>query len=170
MTYTQTQTKTFTITEARYIASKIATDLNLMNTYYGKPSVESAAKYAEEAALYIAKRYLDSVEYGYEKNGTVVFSLKYTAKSDGTLNIDDRPGKIPLGLNMEGVTFYTYLRRANSFWLISDTERDSFLASLPFQRTSGGEPILNGNGYWEKTQSYSKNGEGVERQIFKQIG
>jgi len=168
--YTQTQTRSFTITEARYVASKIATDLNLLNSYYSKPSIENASMYAEEVALFVAKKYLNSVEFGFERNGQVIFSLKYTARSDGTLTTDDRPGRIPANLNMTGVTFYTYLRPSALYHNLTTAEKDAFDKTLPFQRASGKEPVLQSNGYWERTHSYSKNGEGVEREVFRQQG
>lgn len=167
-TYTQTETRSFTITEARHVAAKIASDLNLMNAYYSNPSIEDIEKYKDEAAQYIAKRYLRSVEYGYKKDGAVIFSLKYTAKSDGTLSTDDRPGKIPSNLNMNGASFYSYLRHSFAFDNLSDAERAAFKSGLPIQRVSASEPALTNNGYWEKTHTYSKNGEGVEREVFRQ--
>lgn len=168
-TYTQTETRSFTITEARHIASKIASDLNLLTAFYSNPSLDDVEKYKEEAAQFIAKRYLKSVEYGYKKDGAVVFSLKYTAKSDGTLSADDRPGKVPAGLNTDGIVFYSYLRYSDAFFALSESERNKFESGLPVRRTTGGEPVLTTNGYWEKTHTYSKNGEGVEREVFKQV-
>jgi hypothetical protein len=38
MSTTLTQTRTFTIGHARYVASKIAADLDLLRAYHGKPS------------------------------------------------------------------------------------------------------------------------------------
>ncbi|HEX3860147.1 MAG TPA: hypothetical protein VHY35_00465 [Stellaceae bacterium] len=37
MSTTLTQTRTFTISHARYVASKIAADLDLLRAYHGKP-------------------------------------------------------------------------------------------------------------------------------------
>jgi hypothetical protein len=167
-TYTLTETKTFTLTEARYVTSKIATDLQSMQSYYGSPPNERITKFAEEAAILLAKRYLASVEYGFKRNGQVIFALKYTAKSDGTLEADDRPGKIPPGLNMDGAVFYSYLRHNVAWYLLTASQQAVVEASLPIQRTGAGEPAFSGNGYWETSRSYSRNGEGVERLVFKQ--
>ncbi len=169
-TQTQTQNKSFTITEARYIAAKIATDLNLLHALYSNPSIERAAQFAEEVALYLNARYLSSVEYGFKKDGVVVLSLKYTVRADGSLVTDDRPGKIPSNLDRNGLVFYSYLRQSMNYYLLAEPVRNSFLATLPFQRTAGEEPKLSANGNWENTLSYSKNGEGVQRGVFRLYG
>ena len=93
MTTTFTRTRTFTITDARYIASKIAADLDLLRAYCGgRPSESLVSNLAIEAALLLDARYLKSVEYGFRRNGVTVLALKYVTRSDGTLTSDDRPG------------------------------------------------------------------------------
>jgi hypothetical protein len=169
-TYTLTETRTFTITEARYVTSKIAADLQSLQAYYRRPSSERITDFAEEAAILLAKRYLHSVEYGFKKNNEVIFALKYMARSDGTLQTDERPGKIPPNLNVNDAVFYTYLRYNTAFNQLSAADQQKVESQLPFQRNGTGEPALSGNGYWESSRSYSKNGEGVDRQIFKQYG
>jgi hypothetical protein len=160
-----TQTRTWTVTNARYVTSKIAADLDLMRTHYGWPTPASATKYAEEAALLLAKRYLGSVEYGAKVNGAVVFALKYTARSDGTLAIDDRPGKVPANLDLRGAEFYSWLTFSDEWLSLGAIEKALFESGLPFQRSTGMEPAKV-YGSWSGQRNYSSNGEGVERQTF----
>lgn len=167
MTFTTTQSRTFTITEARYVTSKIAADLDTLRVQYGMPSAIDVTEYAEEAAILLAKRYLKSVEYGFKRDGLIVFSLRYEAQANGTLYTDDRPGKIPYGLNMTGTNFYTHLRYTDAYFALSELQQLVVKSSLPFQRATGGEPPLSPKGLWESTRTYSKNGEGVERLTFK---
>jgi len=68
MSLTLTQTRTWTITQARHVTSKIATDLDLLRTHYGKPSADKVSDFAEEAALLLAARYLGWVEYGFKRD------------------------------------------------------------------------------------------------------
>lgn len=169
-TRTLTETRTFTITEARYVSSKIAADLQSLQSYYDSPSNEKITNFAEEAAILLSKRYLASVEYGFKKDGQVIFALKYVAKSDGTLEIDERPGKIPPGLNLSGAVFYSYLRYNAAWYQLSSAQQATVENELPIQRTSAGEPAFSSNGLWGSSRSYSRNGEGVERNIFKPYG
>ena len=168
MSATATQSQTWTITQARYVTSKIAADLDLVRSYYGRPSAQQVSEYAEEAAQLLNKRYLATVEYGFKRDGKVVFSLKYEAKSDGTLLTDDRPGKVPSGLNLSDTVFYSWLTYSSAWRTLDEASRTSFESNLPIQRTTGSEPVT-GLGYWEDSRSYSKNGDGVSRKVFKPL-
>lgn len=168
MSTSGTQTQTWTITQARYVASKIATDLDQMRGHYKQPSAEDVGSYAEESAQLLAKRYLRAVEYGFKRNGVVIFSLKYEARPDGTLVSDDRPGRVPADVDISGAVFYSWLTYSQAWWELDESSRAGFKSNLPVQRTSGAEPEI-GNGYWEENRTYSKNGEGVSRKVFKPL-
>lgn len=162
-----TQTQSWTITHARRVTAKLAADLDLMNSFYGCPSAEDVTAYAEEAAMLLAKRYLGTVEYGFKRNGTVVFALRYTARSDGTLSGDDRAGRVPADLDLRGASFYSWLTHSAAWTTDLDTTgRASFEKTLPIQRTSGSTPSM-ANGTWSGDRSYSTNGEGVTRSTFR---
>ena len=167
MSYTGTQTQAFTITTARYVTSKIAADLDLLRSHYQRPSQADVTAYAEEAAQLLAKRYLGTVEFGFKRNGTVVFALKYETRADGSL-ADDRPGKVTANLDLSGTTFYSWLTYSDKWDALDAATRASFKSDLPVQRTGGQSPTM-GNGYWEGGKSYSSNGEGVDRRVFKSL-
>jgi hypothetical protein len=54
--YSITETASFTITHARYIASKVATDLKRFQRFYGAPSDDWIDKYETELALLLKRR------------------------------------------------------------------------------------------------------------------
>ena len=166
MAYSITETRSFTISHARYITSKIAADLDLMRAYYGWPSADLITQYAEEAAILLSGRYLHSVEYGFKRDGKVIFALKYVAKSDGTLQADDRPGRVPYGLDLSSATRYSYLIRSNSFSQLTSEQQAKVDSTLPFSRSDAPNPET-GHGFWEQSRSYSSNGEGVVRNVFR---
>ena len=61
--YSYTETATFTVTHARHMAAKVATDLKRMQRFYGSPSDERIAQFEAEAtelirAGYLGHRYL----------------------------------------------------------------------------------------------------------------
>lgn len=167
-TMTATQTRTFTITEARYVTSKIAADLDSLRMQYGGLTAQRATEFAEEAAILLSKRALKSVEYGFKRNGAIVFSMRYEVKADGSLDADDRPGKIPYGMSLGDAVFYSYLRYSDAFNALPAADRAAVEASLPLQRNGSGEPALAQGGQWESSRTYSKNGEGVERLMYRQ--
>ena len=45
MTYSYTQTTTFTITHARHLVAKVATDLKRMQRFYGSPNDDDIVDY-----------------------------------------------------------------------------------------------------------------------------
>lgn len=161
-----TQTQSWTITNARYVTSKIAADLDLMRSHYGRPTEVDVTAYAEEAAMLLAKRYLGTVEYGFKRDGKVIFSLKFEARSDGTLGGDDRPGRVPATIDVSGASFYSWLTYSAAWSQLGAIERATFEATLPIQRVGGDTPVT-AFGSWSSDRSYSSNGEGVSRQTFR---
>jgi hypothetical protein len=168
MTYTVTETRTFTIVNARKVAAKIATELDLLGAYYGRPSEQQATDFAAETALLLVDRYLKSVEYGFRRSGKTVLALRYIARSDGTLVSDDTPGRIYANADIDGADWYSYLEYSEAFWALPQREQARIKAMLPVQRITAPAPEV-GNGYWEPTRTYSSNREGVLRHAFRPL-
>src|SRR5665648_439380 len=59
--FTFTDTQTFTVTHARHIASKVATDLKRIQRFYGNPSDSLIEKYETEIIEFLKKGYLGTV-------------------------------------------------------------------------------------------------------------
>ena len=169
MSATSTRTSTFTIANARYVTSKIKTDLKLLQRAYGgAPTDAEIADYGEEAAQLLNGGYLDTVTYGYRRDGSWVVALKYTARIDGTLAADDRAGGIPRGVDISRTRFHSYLTYSTKWGLLPVSERNKIKNALPVSRTSGPEPGTSG-GYWSADRDYSYNGTGVARGTFKRL-
>ena len=67
--YSYTESRTFTVTHARHMAAKVATDLKRMQRFYGKPSDENIADYESEATEMLRAGYLDTGTYGFRRDG-----------------------------------------------------------------------------------------------------
>lgn len=167
-TLTASESNTFIITHARYVTSKIAADLQQVRLYYNFPSEKDITDYAEEAAQLLAKRCLETVEYGFRKDGLTLFALKYIARSDGTLTSDDRPGRIPPGLNLVGASWYSFLWHSPAYSQLSTSDKAALVEKLPVNRGNGNAPVA-GSGYWEENRTYSANGTGVVRHVFRPL-
>jgi len=110
---TYTTSKTFTITHARYITSKVAADLRQLRLFYGRPDDDQIDAYAEEAALLLRDGYLERVDYGFRRQAANlgpqwVLLLRYVVK-DGVLD-DDRSGRVPPGVDVSGTSFWSERR------------------------------------------------------------
>lgn len=164
---TFTNSTTFTLTNAKYLASKISADLKRIQRFYGKPSDSVIEKYDLENQVLLNNGYLDEVSYGFKKDGDFIEpTLIYKAKSLlSDFAVDDDPGKVRPGANVEGASFSSFLTYSSKWYLLSKEERNQFESKLPFQRTTGSTPGINGKVVGDNT--YSSGGKSLNRSSIK---
>ena len=166
--YSNSNTGSFTVTHAKKIASKVATDLKRIQRFYGSPGDTTITNYETELIELLKNGYLGTVTYGYKRNDDWIEpTLRYTARELSSLMNapDDDPGKIRPGANIEGATFYSFLTYSAAWEKLTETEKDAFKKTLPFYRTGANEPGINGNLISDKT--YSSGGKALDRSIVK---
>lgn len=168
MTQTGTRTSTFNITRARYVTSKLMADLKLVQRAYGKPSDVDIEDYGEEAALLLRDGLLGDVTYGFRRDGNWILALRYVARTDGTLQADDRAGRVPRGVDITGAPFHSFLTYSPVWDRLDRQRRQAVKKSLPIQRTAGSAPGT-ANGYWTSDRVYSSSGSGLGRLSFRAI-
>jgi len=165
--YTSTQAYTFTITHARYLASKVATDLKRIQRFYGSPSDLKIVEYESEITEMLKNGYLAKVTYGFKKdNNWIEPTLSYTAYDlNGATGTDDDPGRIKPNANVVGATFGSFLEYTSKWDSLSSEEKDKFQKTLPIQRSSALEPGVSG--YLSSDKSYSSGGKSLNRSSVK---
>lgn len=168
MSHTFTKSHSFTITNARQLASKVAADMHLCAQYYGKPTEQRIREYAEELAQYMNEGYLAAYEFGYKKDDVRVVTWRYNVDATGTITTDDRAGKVISYVDVTGATFYNLLTQNRAFLNLSSAEQDHFEARLSIRRTVG-EPPSDGGGYWTSDRNYFSGGQGLSRQTFRPL-
>ena len=126
--FTFSDTQSFTVTHARHMAAKVATDLKRIQRLYGNPSNYDIADYEAEITTLLREGYLGTVTYGYRRHGKWIEpTLRYTARDlAGAAANDDDPGKVRPGANIAGATFYSYLTYSATWNGLSQPENDSF--------------------------------------------
>lgn len=161
--FSYTESTTFTLTHARHMAAKIATDLKRMQRFYGQPYDWQISQFEGEAAAMMKAGYLADVTYGFQRNGQWIEpTLKYTARDlAGASADDDDPGRVLPGKDVSGATFGSFLNYSLSYFLLSDSEKTKFKGDLPIQRTTGSEPAING--YLASDRTYSAGGRALDR-------
>ncbi|WP_085032742.1 hypothetical protein [Ensifer aridi] len=161
--FSYTESSTFTVTHARHMAAKVATDLKRMQRFYGTPSDASIASYEAEVMQLIKAGYLGTVTYGFKKDGNWIEpTLRYTARDlAGASANDDDPGRIRPGANISGATFYSYLTYSAAWDQLTQAQQDSFKATLPFARGGAAEPGISG--YLAHDRTYSSGGRALDR-------
>lgn len=165
--YTFSESQTFTITHARQLASKVATDLKRIQRFYGSPGDDEIDAYENELIPMLKNGYLKDVTYGYRRNGTFIEpSLKYTAKElMGMEADDDDPGRVLPGANIKGAYFGSYMNYTSKWFALSEKERKEFEEQLPFGRVTAAQPKAEGNYIEDKT--YSSGGQSLNRSSLK---
>lgn len=157
---TYTTTSTFTKTHAAHLASKIAGDLRQMQCFYNHPSDGKILKYIEEVVSLLLDGYLESVDYGFEKNNKWVVAVSYEVVG-GNIYPDNNSGRIPIGVNIEGAHWRSYLRKSRKFWNLPPHVRERVEAQLPIQRGDGKDPAAGLVGQQDRT--YFAGGVGIKR-------
>src|SRR5437899_3964730 len=98
-TYTVSETTTFTVTHAKHMAAKVATDLKRLQRLYGEPTDADIAGFESEVIELLKGGYLGTVTYGYRRDGNWIEpTLRYTARDlAGSTANDDDPGRVRPG-------------------------------------------------------------------------
>lgn len=165
MTATGTRTASFTLTDARYVGSKIGADLQLLNALYGQPARTRIDDYAEEVAQLLNGGYLGTVDYGFtDEHRTWKLRVRYTATVGGYLT-DNRPGKLPTAAEVSGYSFYSYLAYSTKYHALTPAQQSAVRETLPVTRGSADAPLL-GTGRTDSGYGYARHGAGVTRNVF----
>lgn len=169
-TFSYSESESFSVTHARHIGAKVATDLLRFQRFYDEPLTATIDAYEEELVALLKADYLDSVTYGFQREGSWVAgaALRYHAIGGGALAADDDPGRLRPDADVTGAHFTSFLTRNWRWSALSDGERQRFEASLPFQRTSGSEPGVE-NGYWVADRTYSAGGRALSRATIRRF-
>jgi hypothetical protein len=165
--YTSSETQTFTLTHAKYLASKVETDLKRIQRLYQRPSDQTIADYVSELIEYLRKGYLSEVIYGFQKDDKWIEpTLRYTARDlAGMISGDDDPGKIKPNADVLGAYFTSYLTHNSEYSRLSEAEKNNFKGTLPFQRA--GAPAPGVNGYYISDKVYTSGGRSLDRSSVK---
>ncbi|WP_153799674.1 HORMA-1 domain-containing protein [Foetidibacter luteolus] len=167
ISYTTSNTQTFTLTHAKYLACKVAADLKRIQRFYNSPSDMEIADYEMELTEYLKAGYLAEVTYGFQRNGNWVEpTLRYSARDlAGLVGSDDDPGRVRTNANVTGAVFTSYLIRNDAYHQLSTADQEKFRGQLPFSRT--GAPAPGVTGYISQDKSYSSGGKALDRSSVK---
>jgi hypothetical protein len=165
-TMTRTVAETFTLTHAKYLASKVTTDMLRCQQSYGRPTNSEINDYGTELALMLRDGYVAEYEFGFKREEQRIITFHYTVVN-GTLNAtDDRPGKIKPGVDITNARFFNFMTYSMAWAKMTKEQIDEFRKQLPFSRGEG-EPPTNGSGHWVSDLAYSSTGVTLNRRTFQ---
>lgn len=154
-----TASDTFTLTHAKHMAAKVATDLKRMQRLYGRPTDAQIADYEAECIALLKAGYFGEMTYGYRRNNAWIEpTLRYTARDlAGGTAPDDDPGRVPANANIAAASFYSFHIYSAGWHAATQSERDSF----PHSRVEAPTPGVNGQMVDDKT--YTAGGKSLGR-------
>ena len=92
ISYTTTTVETFSVVHARYLASKVATDLKRFQRFYNSPTDTWIDQFEGELIELLKHDVVDNVIYGFQRNTQwTEATVRYTALPGGVLSADDDP-------------------------------------------------------------------------------
>jgi hypothetical protein len=160
--YSYTESSSFTVTHARHMAAKVATDLKRMQRFYGQPSDQQITEFEAEVVELLKAGYLGAVSYGFKRDGQWIEPmLRYTAQELAGSANDDDPGKLRASADITGASFYSYLTYSTAWSQLSTAGQAQFEGRLPFSRGRAAEPSVNG--YMVDDRTYSSGGRALNR-------
>lgn len=165
MTQTYTASFTFTRSDARRVGGRVVADLLQMQQAYLRPSNQQIEDYLGELIELLFDGYLDTVWYGFKRNGKFLLgTLRYTAFELTSAVQSDRSGTVRRRVDTTDAHFTSYLTYSQKWWYELDAEgRAAYKRRLPFQRVSGSEPSAPGG--WVQDRSYVSGSGGVRRAV-----
>jgi hypothetical protein len=165
--FTSSDSITFTLTHAKHLGAKVATDLKRIQRFYGYPSDSSIAAFEAEIVEFLKNGYLGTVTYGFKRGDDWIEpTLRYSARELNGLDAnDDDPGRVRPGADISGASFYSYLTYSSKWHQQSESDKNSFNTSLPFQRGGASEPGISG--YLTNDRTYSSGGRALDRSTVK---
>lgn len=166
---TLSATQTFTRTHAKYLASKVITDLYQCASLYGSPLTDEIADYQGELVELLAGGYVSEYEFGFKKNGKRVVSWHYAVNSFGDLvggGTDENAGGVYARAKVTDATYFNFLTYSQKWVSLTQAEKDAVKDKLPVHRSPGILPS-DGNGYWVSDRTYADGGTSVSRRTFR---
>lgn len=166
MSPTHTTTSTFTQTHASHLAGRITTDLRHSQRHYGDPGESALEQYRQELELLLYYHYVAEYHFGYHRDGTPVWGLRYIFGAEGYLEAEsDLAGGIPLGHNVNGARYFNFLTFSRKWFALTQEARQEIERLLPFIRSVG---ILPGNGTlgWTTDRRFTAGGIAAQREYF----
>ncbi|BEM85470.1 hypothetical protein SME41J_47940 (plasmid) [Serratia marcescens] len=167
--FSVSDSQTFTLTHAKHMAAKVATDLRRMQRFYGYPSSLDIDAYESELIVLLKAGYLKEVTYGFKRGNdwiepTLIYNANDFLSSSG---LDDDPGRVAQGRDVSGASFYSYLTYSTKYHNASESDRTNSLKELPFERSGAPEPGISG--YVEKDKTYSAGGRSLSRSSVRSL-
>jgi hypothetical protein len=160
--------ETFSRTHARRLAGRVTADLRQSHFLYRSPSESRLEDYRAELEELLTGGYVARYQFGFSRDETLVWSMRYVVGPDGSLAPTGTAGGVPAGIDITGTTFFNFLTFSDGWYELNPLTRKAIEGKLPFIRTVGALPSEVG-GYWVSDRTYAAGGVALERAFFRRL-
>ena len=166
--FTITDARSFTVTHARELASKVAADLRRVQRFYSAPSIAEIDDYEAELVVMLKGSYLQRVTYGFRRDRTFISpTLEYSAVELASGSVNDDPGSISPHDDVSNAAFTSYLEYSAAWSALTDSARELVRQESPVKRVGADKPGLEG--YFSRDRSYVAGGRGLDRSTLRRF-
>jgi hypothetical protein len=166
VTYTQTATESFTLTNAKKLAAKVIADMYQCRRLYDRPSESDIEEFHAELIVLLAGHYVSEYEFGFKTAaGKRIVSWQYTVTAAGDLQ-GGRSGGLYAAANVGSAQFFNFLWSSAEWRTLTTAEQAKVNAQHPVDRTVGNPPT-DGSGRWVRDRQYVSGGVAIERKEFR---
>jgi hypothetical protein len=166
---TSTFAETFTRTHARRLAGRVTSDLRQCHLIYGVPSADSLEAYCAELEELLVGNYVSRYDFGFKRDGRVVWAMRYVVGPDGTLTSTGPAGGVPTGIDVTGAQYFNFMSYSTAWSGLTSTQKAVVKERLPFERVDGSLPD-DSYGVWTLDRSYTAGGVALDRSLFRSFG
>jgi hypothetical protein len=166
LSYSYTNTDSFTLTNAKKLAAKVSADMDQCRLLYGKPLEEAIVRYRDELAVMLAERCVSEYEFGYKTSDEKrIVSWRYVINAAGDLE-GGRSGGLFAAADVSKGTMFNFLW-TNTTWANLSNSKKEEIRSQHAIRRGDGEPPADGSGIWVRDRTYGSGGVALERKEYR---
>lgn len=168
MNYSISSTQTFSATNAKHLASRVASDLYQCSRLHGMPSESHIADLQEELAVMLTGGYVAKYEFGFERDGRRVLTWLYTVDSSGNFigGNDDRSGGIHAQTDVSDADYFNFMTYSSKWTALESDRRARVSSQHSINRGTGIPPADGTAGRWHIDRTYTSGGVRIDRRSF----
>lgn len=168
MSYSTSATQSFTATNAKHLASRVASDLYQCSRLYGRPFESGIPALQDELGVMLTGGYVSTYEFGFKRDEKRVVTWYYSVDASGNLvgGNDDRSGGIYAHADINGAEYFNFMTYSQKWWDLNSEAKSRVKAQHNIDRGSGEAPA-DGNGTWYIERTYTSGGVRIDRKSFR---
>lgn len=163
--YTQTNTRSYTYANVRYVNDKITGDLEYLLTFY--PSLftrERLNGWKVDFFNWMNDGYAKAIKVQFNRNGQCFCEIKWEIRYDGTITGDDNVGKLRLN-NLAGATTYVVVECIDKWYALTDSQRQDYYKNLELPWGPAEKTTYTPGLTMKLDKQYSSGSFGVQRSV-----